>query len=119
MLRRDLFSLAVLWHVLLLSFIRAPREVTARTHKINTNKRKKNTWHQHEKLVEKTMFSKGKSGAKLLENNLILHHFDVGRLYASGGPEGVWKIYEGFSKNDGKVSYLESKSKNMLTEMDI
>ena len=54
------------------------------------------------------MFSKGKSGAKLLENNLILHHFDVGRLYASGGPEGVWKIYEGFSKNDGKVSTVYS-----------
>ena len=51
-----------------------------------------------------TMFSKGKSGAKLLENNAILHHFHVGRLFASGGPEGVWKIYEGYYKTDGKVS---------------
>lgn len=50
------------------------------------------------------MFSKGKSGAKLLENNAILHHFHVGRLFATGGPEGVWKIYEGYYKTDGKVS---------------
>ena len=50
------------------------------------------------------MFSKGKSGAKLLENNAILHHFHVGRLFATGGPEGVWKIYEGYNKTDGKVS---------------
>lgn len=50
------------------------------------------------------MFSKGKSGLKLLENNPILNHYDVGRLYASGGPEAVWKIHEGVSKSDGKVS---------------
>ena len=49
------------------------------------------------------MFSKGKSALKLLENNPILSHFDVGRLYASGGPESVWKIYEGVAKADGKV----------------
>ena len=57
------------------------------------------------------MFSKGKSGAKLLENNAILHHFHVGRLFATGGPEGVWKIYEGYYKTDGKVS-SESRVKN-------
>ena len=49
------------------------------------------------------MFSKGKSALKLLETNPILGHFDVGRLYASGGPENVWKIYEGVAKADGKV----------------
>ena len=49
------------------------------------------------------MFSK-KSGYKLLESNPILSHYEVGRLFASGGPEGVWKIYEGVSKVDGKVS---------------
>ena len=49
------------------------------------------------------MFSKGKSGYRLLESNPILSHYEVGRLYASGGPEGVWKIYEGVSKVDGKV----------------
>ena len=53
------------------------------------------------------MFSKGKSALKLLENNAILSHFDVGRLYASGGPESVWKIYEGVAKADGKVSFFE------------
>jgi hypothetical protein len=54
------------------------------------------------------MFSKGKSALKLLENNAILSHFDVGRLYASGGPESVWKIYEGVAKADGKVSFFEN-----------
>ena len=49
------------------------------------------------------MFSKGKSGHKLLENNPILGLYEVGRLYATAGPEGVWKIYEGVSKTDGKV----------------
>ena len=53
------------------------------------------------------MFSKGKSALKLLENNAILSHFDVGRLYASGGPESVWKIYEGVAKADGKVRFLK------------
>ena len=53
------------------------------------------------------MFSKGKSALKLLENNAILSHFDVGRLYASGGPESVWKIYEGVGKADGKVRFLK------------
>ena len=53
------------------------------------------------------MFSKGKSALKLLENNAILSHFDVGRLYASGGPESVWKIYEGVAKSDGKVRFLK------------
>ncbi len=57
------------------------------------------------------MFSKGKSGSRLLENNGILQHYEVGRLYGSGGPEGVWKIYEGFSKTDGRVSESGSLSK--------
>lgn len=48
------------------------------------------------------MFSKGKSATRLLENNQIVQHFDVGRLYASGGPEGIWKIHEGVSKVDGR-----------------
>ena len=52
------------------------------------------------------MFSKGKSALKLLENNPILSQYEVGRLYASGGPEGVWKIYEGVSKTDAKVNIL-------------
>ena len=52
------------------------------------------------------MFSKGKSGYKLLESNPILSHYEVGRLYATGGPEGVWKIYEGISKADGKVGFI-------------
>ena len=52
------------------------------------------------------MFSKGKSGYKLLESNPILSHYEVGRLYATGGPEGVWKIYEGVSKADGKVNLI-------------
>ncbi len=29
--------------------------------------------------------------------------FQVGRAYASGGPEGVWKIYEATARADGKV----------------
>lgn len=51
------------------------------------------------------MFSKGKSGSRLLENNPILQHFEVNRCYASGGPEGIWKIYEARSKLDGKVRH--------------
>ena len=50
------------------------------------------------------MFSKGKTASKVLENNVILQQYDVGRLFGSGGPEGVWKIYEGVSKTDGRVS---------------
>ena len=49
------------------------------------------------------MFSKGKSGSRLLENNPILQYYDVGRAHASGGPEGIWKIHEATSKIDGKV----------------
>ena len=49
------------------------------------------------------MFSKGKSGVRLLENNAILQHYEVGRVFASGGPEGIWKIHEAISKHDGKV----------------
>ena len=50
------------------------------------------------------MFSKGKTASKVLENSAILQQYDVGRLCGSGGPEGVWKIYEGASKTDGRVS---------------
>ena len=53
------------------------------------------------------MFSKGKTASKVLEHNVILQQYEVGRLYAGGGPEGVWKIYEGVSKTDGKVSVQE------------
>ena len=60
------------------------------------------------------MFSKGKSALKLLENNAILSHFDVGRLYASGGPESVWKIYEGVAKSDGKVRFFFNKGSFLL-----
>ena len=56
-----------------------------------------------ENNIKETMFSKGKSAHRLLETNPILAHFDIGRLFASGGPEGVWKIYEGVGKTDGKV----------------
>lgn len=49
------------------------------------------------------MFSKGKTATKVLENNIILQQYDVGRMFGSGGPEGVWKIYEGLSKVDGRV----------------
>ena len=52
------------------------------------------------------MFSKSKSGTRLLENNPILNHYEVGRPYASGGPEGIWKIYEGYSKSDKRVRLL-------------
>ena len=51
------------------------------------------------------MFSKGKTATKVLENNIITQQFEVGKLFGSGGPEGVWKIYEGISKTDGKVSF--------------
>ena len=53
-----------------------------------------------------TMFSKGKPASKVLEHNVILQKYDVGRLYGSGGPEGAWKIYEGCCKTDGKVNKL-------------
>ena len=52
------------------------------------------------------MFSKGKTGAKLLENNPVLQYYEVGRCYASGGPEGIWKIYEGKKRADGKVRHF-------------
>ena len=67
---------------------------------------------------QSVMFSKGKSALKLLENNPILSHYEVGRLYANGGPEGVWKIYEGVSKTDGKVestrNYKVGLSRNTI-----
>ena len=50
------------------------------------------------------MFSKGKSATKVLENNAITQQYEVGKLVGSGGPEGVWKIYEGVNKSDAKVS---------------
>ncbi len=59
-------------------------------------------------LFTGTMFSKVKSSSKVLENNAILQHYDVGKAYASGGPEGVWKIHEAVSKTDGKVSTVDS-----------
>ena len=52
------------------------------------------------------MFSKSKTASKLLENNPILQYYEVGRLFGNGGPEGVWKIYEGVSKTDGRVRKL-------------
>ena len=52
------------------------------------------------------MFGKGKTATKVLEHNSILNQYDVGRLFGSGGPEGVWKIYEGMNKNDGRVSFV-------------
>ena len=51
------------------------------------------------------MFGKGKTATKVLEHNSILNQYDVGRLFGSGGPEGVWKIYEGMNKTDGRVSF--------------
>ena len=52
------------------------------------------------------MFGKGKTASKVLEHNGILNQYDVGRLFGSGGPEGVWKIYEGMNKTDGRVSFI-------------
>ncbi len=55
--------------------------------------------------------SKGKSGLnKLLEGNAILQHYEVGRAYASGGPEGIWKIHEAVAKADAKVKKERRKS---------
>ncbi|TRY61045.1 hypothetical protein TCAL_08271, partial [Tigriopus californicus] len=59
----------------------------------------------------------GKSGSRLLENNPILQHFEVNRCYASGGPEGIWKIYEARRKLDGKeasVFVFDKKSVERL-----
>ena len=58
-------------------------------------------------LDVRTMFSKGKPASKVLEHNVILQKYDVGRLYGSGGPEGAWKIYEGCCKTDGKVKKVD------------
>ena len=56
--------------------------------------------------INVNMFGKGKTASKVLEHNGILNQYDVGRLFGSGGPEGVWKIYEGMNKTDGKVRYF-------------
>jgi len=64
------------------------------------------------------MFGKGKTASKVLEHNGILNQYDVGRLFGSGGPEGVWKIYEGMNKTDGRVS-LHSTMINYLNELMI
>ena len=73
--------------------------------------------------LQKTMFSKSKSASKLLENNPILQYYEVGRLFGNGGPEGVWKIYEGVSKADGRVSSIALSgpwfSRNMPIYYDI
>lgn len=55
------------------------------------------------------MFSKFKSNATTapqnpFDNNPITQHFEIGKLVGSCGPEYVWKIYECFKKNDGRVS---------------
>ena len=42
--------------------------------------------------------------AKLLENNSITCHYEVGRYVGSGGPEGVWRLHEATARSDGKVS---------------
>ena len=42
--------------------------------------------------------------AKLLENNSITCHYEVGRYVGSGGPEGVWRLHEARARSDGKVS---------------
>ena len=42
--------------------------------------------------------------AKLLENNSITCHYEVGRYVGSGGPEGVWRLHEATTRSDGKVS---------------
>lgn len=62
-----------------------------------------------------TMFSKLKSGtssvsqgAQVLSTNNILNLFEVGKFVCSAGPELIWKVYEGFRKPDGKVSYRRS-----------
>ena len=61
------------------------------------------------------MFSSSRGGggrggvnaaAKLLENNSIACHYDVGKAVGSGGPEGVWKLYEARAKSDGKVRWM-------------
>ena len=43
------------------------------------------------------------AAAKLLENNSMACHYDVGKAIGSGGPEGVWKLYEARARSDGKV----------------
>ena len=42
--------------------------------------------------------------AKLLENNSITCHYEVGKYVGSGGPEGVWRLHEARARSDGKVS---------------
>ena len=59
------------------------------------------------------MFGKGKTGSKVLEHNGILNQYDVGRLFGSGGPEGVWKIYEGMNKTDGRVRFFNMPENGM------
>ena len=65
------------------------------------------------------MFSKGKTATKVLENNAITHQYEVGRLVGSGGPEGVWKIYEGVNKSDAKVSTRPHSVPNVVIEFAI
>lgn len=38
------------------------------------------------------------------EGNPILNQYEMGKQVATGGPEGVWKVYEGHRKSDAKVS---------------
>ena len=37
------------------------------------------------------------------ESNPISQHFEIGKAFASAGPELIWKIHGAFRKSDGKV----------------
>lgn len=52
------------------------------------------------------MFAKFKGGGAaphVLESNPIWQYYEGSKQTATAGPENVWKIFEGYNKNDGKV----------------
>lgn len=44
----------------------------------------------------------------VLGSNQLGQFFEVGKLVSTAGPEHVWKVYDGWRKCDGKVSYFTS-----------
>ena len=43
------------------------------------------------------------SACKLFETNPLHLTFEIGPLIGNGGPEGVWRIHKGTSKDENKV----------------
>ena len=64
--------------------------------------------------------SQGATACKLFETNPLHLTFEIGPPIGNGGPEGVWRIHKGTSKDDNKVKYIfKSQSGTFIVGQDI